>query len=71
MFICPICGAKAKAKDVRPKEDGALIWRRRECARGHRFDTYETFSPDATLRTRSRAAVRARVTLAEQLIHEA
>jgi len=39
---CPTCGAQAvKVKDTRYEEKWNQIKRRRECANGHRFNTYE------------------------------
>ena len=39
---CPFCGSDdTRVVDSRPAEEGGATRRRRECAEGHRFTTYE------------------------------
>lgn len=40
---CPECGRKPRVIDSRPRVDGGVL-RRRECPKGHRFNTIETLA---------------------------
>jgi len=50
-IACPVCGdLQSKVINTRPSDTG--VYRRRECPRGHRFNTEETARPYATQRTK-------------------
>ncbi|HEX2554193.1 MAG TPA: hypothetical protein VHL98_10855 [Microvirga sp.] len=41
-MICPRCGSDTRVIETREVEGKPVIRRRRRCAEGHRFDTYES-----------------------------
>lgn len=52
---CIHCGAFSLVKETRDHEHG-LTRRRRECANGHRFNTYEVYEPTVRAAERDLAA---------------
>lgn len=46
---CPRCDAFSRVLDTRDKGDG-ITGRRRECANGHKFTTFEAVAPEAAVR---------------------
>jgi transcriptional regulator NrdR family protein len=49
MMRCPICRKDTNVTDSRPIGDGRVRRRRRLCALGHRFTTYERISDVLTI----------------------